>query len=103
MSIGVAPEPPSAGPTDTPNVEPGGREPRSWTGPAQVQMLRAYTESSDGAVVHLACRTTLERDFGPTPTSWVLRVERQDDGTWKITHVTWISLAGRSPASDIGL
>jgi ketosteroid isomerase-like protein len=69
----------------------------------QITRLRAYTESSDRAVVHLACRTTLERDFGPMPTSWVLRVERQDDGTWKITHVTWISLAGRSPASDIGL
>jgi hypothetical protein len=69
----------------------------------QVTMLRAYTESSERATVHLACRTTLERGFGPAPTSWLLRVERQDDGTWKITHVTWIALAGRSPGSDAGL
>jgi ketosteroid isomerase-like protein len=69
----------------------------------QVTMLRAYTESSDRATVHLACRTTLERGFGPTPTSWVLVVQRQDDGTWKISHVTWVALAGRSPGSDAGL
>ena len=69
----------------------------------QVTMLRAYTETSDRATVHLACRTTLERGFGPAPTQWVLRVQRQDDGTWKIAHVTWISYAGRSPASDLGL
>jgi hypothetical protein len=69
----------------------------------QVTMLRAYTETSDRATVHLACRTTLERGFGPTPTQWVLRVQRQGDGAWKIAHVTWISYAGRSPASDLGL
>jgi hypothetical protein len=69
----------------------------------QVTMLRAYTETSDRATVHLACRTTLERGFGPAPTQWVLRVQRQDNGTWKIAHVTWISYAGRSPASDLGL
>ena len=69
----------------------------------QVTMLRAYTETSDRATVHLACFTTLERGFGPAPTQWVLRVERQDDGTWKIAHVTWISYAGRSPGSNMGL
>ncbi len=69
----------------------------------QVTMLRAYTETSDRATVHLACFTTLERGFGPAPTQWVLRVQRQGDGTWKIAHVTWISYAGHSPASDLGL
>jgi hypothetical protein len=69
----------------------------------RVTMLRAYTETSDRATVHLACSTTLERGFGPAPTQWVLRVQRQDDGAWKIAHVTWISYAGRSPASDLGL
>jgi hypothetical protein len=63
-------------------------------------MLRAYTETSGRATVHLACYTTLERGFGPAPTQWVLRVERQDDGTWKIA---WISFAGRSPGSNMGL
>ncbi|MHC4217899.1 MAG: hypothetical protein ACYSU7_05520 [Planctomycetota bacterium] len=69
----------------------------------QVSMLRAYTETSDRATVHLACYTTLERGFGPAPTQWVLSVERQDDGSWKIAHVTWISLAGRAPGSNQGL
>ena len=72
-------------------------------GSNQVTMLRAYTETSDRATVHLACRTALERDFGPVPTQWVLRVERQADGTWKIAHVTWISLGGRAPGSGAGL
>jgi hypothetical protein len=69
----------------------------------QVTMLRAYTEGPDRATVHLACYTTLQRGFGPAPTQWVLRVQRQDDGTWKIAHVTWISYAGHRPASDLGL
>jgi ketosteroid isomerase-like protein len=69
----------------------------------QVTMLQSYTEARDRATVHLGCRTTLRRGFGPTPTRWVLRIERQADGTWKVARVTWISIAGHSPASDLGL
>lgn len=62
-----------------------------------ITRLEAYTVSKDSAIVHLACRTTVERGYVPTPTQWVLQVERGDDGTFKIVHVTWISLAGDPP------
>ena len=62
-----------------------------------ITRLEAYTVSKDSAIVHLACRTTVERGYGPTPTQWVLQIQRQSDGTFKIVHVTWISLAGNPP------
>ena len=66
-------------------------------------MLDACTELPRRATVHLGCRTMLDRGYAPTPTQWVLVIERGDDGEWKITHVTWISMAGRAPGSDTGL
>lgn len=69
----------------------------------RITKLRSYTESRRRATVHLACLTTLEGRFGPTPTQWVLRVECLDDGSWKITHVTWVSIAGQTPSSGMGL
>lgn len=71
-------------------------------GANQVMQLDAYTESADRATVYLGCSTTLESGFGPVPTHWLVRVERQADGAWKITHVTWLSIAGRAPTADMG-
>lgn len=68
-----------------------------------ITLLRAFSESSDRATVHLACRTTLQVGFGPAMTRWVLRIERQDDGAWKVTRVTWVSIAGRPPRPNTGL
>ena len=67
-----------------------------------ITMLRAYSESADRATVHLACRTTLQVGFGPAVTRWVLRIERQDDGAWKVVHITWMSIAGRPPSARMG-
>jgi len=58
--------------------------------------LDGYTESSDRGVVHLTCWTEGE-SYGPTPSQWVLRAERQDDGTWKITGLTCISINRQPP------
>jgi hypothetical protein len=68
-----------------------------------VTTLRAYSTARQAAVVHLACRTVLAAVPVPVPTEWVVEVTRQDDGTWKISRVTWISIAGRSPTADLGL
>ncbi len=63
----------------------------------RVTSLESSTESKHRGVVHLACATQLQLGFGPIPTSWVVQVDRQPDGTWKISRVTWVTLASRTP------
>lgn len=63
----------------------------------RITNLDARTVSSDRGVVDIACVTELSLGFGPVPTSWTIQVDRQTDGTWKISHVTWVTLAGRVP------
>jgi hypothetical protein len=67
-----------------------------------VTRLRAETAARDRGIVHLACRTELVALPVPVPTEWIIDVTRQADGTWKISRVTWTSMAGRSPTSDLG-
>jgi hypothetical protein len=66
-----------------------------------ITTLRGYGESRDAATVHLACRTEVENGWGPTPSQWVLRVERQDGGEWLITRITAITIAGRTPGERL--
>lgn len=69
----------------------------------RIVKLKTHTESSQRAVVDLEVSTTPEMGFGPVHSAWLVRVERQDDGTWKITHVTWLSIAGRTPSPNLGM
>jgi len=59
--------------------------------------LRGYTESGDRATVHLACWTEVEGGYAPTPSQWVLMIERQGDGSWKITRITCLTIATKPP------
>jgi len=59
--------------------------------------LRGYTESGDRATIHLACWTEVQAGYAPTPSQWVLVIERQPDGTWKITRITCLTIATRPP------
>jgi hypothetical protein len=65
-----------------------------------ITMLRGYTESSDSGVVHLGCATSVAQQPGYAVTQWVLRVQKQPDGAWKITRLTWVSLNGQKPQPD---
>lgn len=58
-----------------------------------ITTLKSYSESSETATVHLACWTML-KDWSsyPSPSQWVLKVSRQPDGQWQITHVTCVSV-----------
>ena len=69
----------------------------------EITLLEAQTETWRRATVRLGCRTVPVRGFGPVPTQWEVRVERQDDGSWRITHLTWLSIAGRAPTPNLGL
>lgn len=64
----------------------------------RVTMLKGFTESSTAGVVHLACWTDL--GGGAIPSQWVLRVTRQEDGTWKIAQLTSVSVAGRDSSPE---
>ena len=63
----------------------------------RITSLESSTESKHRGVVDLVCRTQLELGFGPVPTRWVVQVDRQPDGAWKISRVTWVTLASRTP------
>ncbi len=63
----------------------------------RVTKLDATTVTRDRGVVDLACVTEPALGFGPVPTSWIIQVDRQPDGSWKITHVTWVTLGMRAP------
>lgn len=66
----------------------------------RITSLRGYALSSDAAEVHLACSTVVGSS-APTPSQWVLRVERQPDGEWRITRLTAISIAMRTPSDRL--
>ena len=60
--------------------------------------LKSYSDGSDRAVVHMSCLTIAEQGYGyPTPSQWVIEVERQDDGQWLIDRLTCISVANGPP------
>ena len=63
---------------------------------SRVTKLDATTVTPDRGVVNCACVTEPTLGFGPVPTSWIIQVDRQPDGTWKITHVTWVTLGMRA-------
>lgn len=62
----------------------------------RITRLRGYGLSADRAEVHLGCRTEVNEGWGPTPSQWVIEVKRQDDGQWKISRVTNISVGVQS-------
>ena len=66
----------------------------------RVTNLDAATVSRQRGEVNLVCRTELELGFGPMPTSWIVQVDRQTDGSWKIARVTWVTLATRTPPDE---
>ncbi len=66
----------------------------------RITSLDAATVSRQRGEVKLVCLTELELGFGPMPTSWVVEVDRQPDGSWKIARVTWLTLATRTPPTN---
>ena len=54
--------------------------------------IDATREDGDTALVKMACYT--DAGYGPNITQWELRVRRQDDGTWRVDRLTWITLNG---------
>jgi hypothetical protein len=69
----------------------------------RITSLESYSESSDRGVVHLRVTTELEGGMGyPTPSAWVIEVERQPDGRWLVTHLTFVEYnLGRTPGSEV--
>ncbi len=64
---------------------------------SRVTKLDATTVTQDRGIVNFACVTEPTLGFGPVPTSWIIQVDRQPDGTWKFSHVTWVTLGMQAP------
>lgn len=62
-----------------------------------VTMLKGFTVNGDTGVVHLGCWTQTATSMGSIPSQWVMRVKRGADGSWRITRMTCVSIAGRPP------
>ena len=54
------------------------------------------------AVVHLACRTMPASGFGPVFSQWVLDIERQPDGSFRVAGILWVSINRQTPSPDLG-
>jgi ketosteroid isomerase-like protein len=66
----------------------------------RITSLKGYSESSSRAVVHLHCRTE-GGGRGPVPTQWVLWIDEQPDGQWRISRITMVSMFGQTPTIPI--
>ena len=62
-----------------------------------ITMLRGFTEDSETATVHLGCYTVVDY---PAVSKWVLRIRREDNGSWKIARITCISINDQTPSLD---
>jgi hypothetical protein len=67
----------------------------------RITHLRSYSVDRTRALVHLRVITRLEEAPYAIPTSWVLSIARQDDGSWKIEHITFIEYAGQTPGRNV--
>lgn len=66
-----------------------------------ITKLRAWTTSSESALVFLGCRTTTESSWGPVPSTWVFQIERSARGNWRVKRIAFVSLAGRQPSDPL--
>ena len=60
-----------------------------------IRMLDGFSDGSDAAIVHLGCFTEVGSSF--TPSTWIVRIEQQPDGQWKITKLTCVSIGNQTP------
>jgi hypothetical protein len=67
----------------------------------RITSMKAYSESRDAARVDMTCWTEVEGGGGPTPSQWILRIERQPDGEWLITRITAVSIARQTPTHSL--
>lgn len=63
----------------------------------------ARSDSWQQATVHFSVVTDLESGYGyAIPTSWIARVERRPDGSWRISHLTWTRVnLNQAPTRDM--
>jgi len=68
-----------------------------------VTQLDPHTDPSraDTGYAVLSCRTVTAASPAPTPSSWIVRVRRGPDGSWKADRLTMVRVAGQSPDSRL--
>jgi hypothetical protein len=61
----------------------------------RITKLRGETEARTAGTVVLTCWTEISSGFHRS--EWIVRVERQEDGAWRIADLTFVALDGRAP------
>lgn len=65
-----------------------------------ITTLRGATESNDAGIAQLACATTVGGFPYPNVSQWLIRVTRQSDGAWKVSHITCVSVNNQTPSME---
>jgi hypothetical protein len=65
-----------------------------------ITSLRGYSVKRDDAEVHLACHTTVAGFPYPAVSRWIVRVQREADGQWKVTRLTCVSINNQTVPVD---
>jgi hypothetical protein len=65
-----------------------------------ITSLRGYSVTRDDAEVHLACHTTVAGFPYPAVSRWIVRVQRETDGQWKVTRLTCVSINNETVPVD---
>lgn len=65
-----------------------------------VTRRRAGSLDERRAVAEISCITTTASSFGPVPSTWLLEVELDPDGVWRIHRLACTAIAGRAPTSQ---
>ncbi len=66
-----------------------------------ITKLRAWTTSSESAIVFLGCRTSTNSTWTPVPSTWVMEVERSEGDEWRVKRIAFASLAGQPPDNTL--
>jgi hypothetical protein len=61
----------------------------------RITKLRGETETRTAGTVVLTCWTEISSGFHRS--EWIVRVEREEDGAWRIADLTFVALDGRAP------
>lgn len=65
----------------------------------RISSLKSYTQGPDKGLCYLTCWTQPNHGFGPVRTRWVVGVELQSDGSFKISRLTCISVNDREASN----
>lgn len=71
---------------------------------AEIMKMNVYSVASDQAIVSIRVKAEIRYEPAiplPVSSSWIFRVEKQEDGAWLVMHATFVDYDGQSPTMDV--